>query len=90
MMENLKKPAAFVFVSCLLLLTSCSGDRLYYANKQNPVDDMRKTFGEPLVVESLADGSEKFIYLVPDPVRPGYLVRYFIIRDGKVIGGGIR
>ncbi len=89
-MEYLKKPTSFVFASCLLLLASCSGDRLYYANKQNPVDDIRKSFGEPLAVESLSDGSEKIIYLVHDPMRSGYSVRYFIIRDGKVVGGGVR
>jgi hypothetical protein len=49
-MENFKKRASFAFVSCLLLLASCSGDRLYYANKQKPVDDITKTFGEPLAV----------------------------------------
>jgi hypothetical protein len=90
MMENLKEPAAFLFAICLLLLVSCAGDRLYYANKQNPVDDIRKSFGEPVSVESLADGSEKIMYLVHDPMGSGYSVRYFIIRDGKVVGGGVR
>jgi hypothetical protein len=90
MMENLERPAVFLFASCLLLLFSCSGDRLYYSNKQNPVNDIRKSFGEPLAVESLADGSERIMYLVHDPMGSGYSVRYFIIRDGKVVGGGVR
>lgn len=90
MIENFKKSAAVFFAGCLLLLASCSGDRLYYANKQNPVDEITKTFGEPLGVEVLANGSEKILYLVPDHAGPGYHIRYFIIRDGKVVGGGIR
>lgn len=39
-MDKLKKSAAFVFMSFLLILASCSGDRQYYANKQNPVDEI--------------------------------------------------
>jgi hypothetical protein len=89
-MDKLKKSAAFVFMACLLILASCSGDRLYYANKQNPVDEITKTFGEPFGVEIMRNGSEKIIYLVPDHLGPGYHIRYFIIRDGKVVGGGIR
>jgi len=88
-MENFRKSVAVLAV-CLLLLASCSGDRLYYANKQNPVEDITKTFGEPLGVEVMANGSEKILYLVPDHAGPGYHIRYFIIRDGKVVGGGIR
>ena len=89
-MKYLKKPATFIFASCLLLFASCSGDRLYYTNKKDPVEDIRKSFGEPLAVESLADGSDRIMYLVHDPMGSGYSVRYFIIRDGKVVGGGVR
>jgi len=89
-MDKLKKSAAFVFMGCLLFLASCSADRLYYSSKQNPVDEITKTFGEPVGVEILANGSEKIIYLVPDHMGSDYHIRYFIIRDGKVVGGGIR
>ncbi len=88
-MEKLIKQTLLVLVCGSLILASCSGDRIYYANKPNPTEAIKQTYGEPLYIKMRTDGSEKWVYRVPDPMATGYIERYFIIKDGKVIGGGV-
>ncbi len=89
-MKTWRKATAVFLAFGILFLASCSGDRFYYAGKADPVGDITKTYGQPLWVESRADGSEKWVYRVHDPMGPGYLSRYFIIKDGRVIDGGVQ
>ncbi len=83
---------AAVFLSMILLcgLAACSWDKFYYADKPDPAKSITDTFGTPLWVELQSDGSEKLVYLVPDPMGGNYYHRYFIVKDGKVIDGGIQ
>ena len=105
-MGKIEKLTLSIVTLCVCSIVSCSADRAYYARDQNPVDTIQKTYGEPDRIDTLRDGSERMIYYMRDPfskhVSPAdvgsanrdmdrvYLQRYFIIKDGKVIGGGIR
>jgi hypothetical protein len=90
MMKKSENMTFLVLACSALLFASCSGDRIYYANRPDPVGEIVKTYGQPQRVESRADGSEKMIFYVHDPMGSGYLERYFIIKDGKVVDGGVR
>ena len=79
-------------IFCMMLLwgaSACSWDKLYYADKPDPVKAITETFGTPLWVEGEPDGSEKLVYRIRDPMGWNYYHRYFIVKDGRVIGGGI-
>lgn len=71
-------------------VSACSLDKLYYADQPDPVKAITDTFGSPLWIEAQPDGAEKLVYRVHDPMGWNYYQRYFIVKDGKVIGGGIR
>jgi hypothetical protein len=86
-MMKIVRWAALAVAGCILVF-SCSGDRIYFAHKQDPVAAIERIYGEPLWVENRADGSQKMVYRIRDPMSSGYLQRYFIIKDGKVIDGG--
>jgi len=83
------KVAMILFEMLLCCMSACSLDKLYYADKPDPIRAITETFGTPLWVEGQSDGSEKLIYLVRDPMGPDCYRRYFIVKDGKVMGGGI-
>jgi len=90
-MKRTYKFATLIIVcaaSCPLFFSSCSGDKIYYRSKPNPVQAIKDTYGEPVQVERLANGSEKLIYYVHDPLGTGYVKRYFVIKEGKVVDGG--
>jgi hypothetical protein len=104
-MGKIEKLTLSIIALCVCSIVSCSADRAYYARDQNPVDSIQKTYGEPDRIDTLRDGSERMVYYLRDPlskhVSPadvgsvrdmdrGYFQRYFIIKDGKVIGGGVR
>ena len=82
--------AILLFMMLLCGLSACSLDKLYYANDPNPVRSMTNNLGTPLWVEMRSDGSEKLVYRVHDPMGGNYYLRYLIIKDGKVIDGGIQ
>jgi hypothetical protein len=71
-------------------VSACALDKLYYADKPDPVKAITDTYGAPLWVEVQPNGAEKLVYRVPDPMGGNYYHRYFIIENGKVIGGGIQ
>ncbi|HPL64798.1 MAG TPA: hypothetical protein PK587_13630 [Syntrophales bacterium] len=75
-------------ITCCLSIIACSGDVKYFANKPDPIGTLTGIYGQPYRVEGRADGSEKWVYRVKSPLSSGYYDRFFIIRDGKVIGGG--
>jgi hypothetical protein len=82
--------AMILYMTLLCGVSACSGDKLYYADKPDPVKAVTDTFGTPLWVEVQPDGSEKLVYRVRDPMGWNYYHRYFIVKNGKVIGGGIQ
>ena len=82
--------AILIFMMLLYGLSACSWDKFYYASDPDPVKSITNTFGIPLWVEVQPDGGEKLIYLVHDPTGLGYYHRYFVVRNGRVIGGGIQ
>jgi hypothetical protein len=105
-MVKIEKLTLSIIALCACFIVSCSLDRAYYARYPNPVDAIQKSYGEPDRIDTLRDGSERMIYYMRDPLNKhvypaeagfgnrdmdrGSLQRYFIIKDGKVIGGGIR
>ncbi len=64
------------------------GDQAYYANHPTSLDDLSKVWGQPVTQVSLDDGSRILVF---DRHANGfpYDNRYFIIRDGRVVGGGM-
>jgi hypothetical protein len=82
--------AILLFMTLLCGLSACSLDKLYYAKDSDPVRSITNTLGTPLWVEVQSDGSEKLVYRVHDPMDGNYYRRYFIVKDGKVIDGGIQ
>ncbi|HEX7534634.1 MAG TPA: hypothetical protein VF343_05210 [Syntrophales bacterium] len=82
--------AILIFMMLLCGLSSCSWDKFYYADKPDPVKSITDTYGMPLWVEVQSDGSEKLVYRVHDPMGGNYYHRYFIVKNGKVIDGGIQ
>jgi len=96
-MEKCIRRKAFRWEGKIILLIilwcgvyACSLDKFYYEGQTEPVKAITDTFGSPLWVEVQPDGAEKLVYRVHDPLGWNYYQRYFIIKDGKVIGGGIR
>ena len=71
-------------------VSACSLDKLYYADKSDPVKAITDTYGAPLWVEVQPNGAEKLVYRVHDSMGGNDHRRYFIIEKGKVIGGGIQ
>ena len=81
----------FIFIFMLWCgVSACSLDKLYYADNLDPVKAITDTYGSPLWVEVQPDGAEKLVYRVRDPMGGNYHHRYFIVKNGKVIGGGIQ
>lgn len=78
----------FIIVWCGV--SACSPDKLYYADSSDPLNAITDTFGSPQWVEVQPDGAEKLVYRVRDPMGGNDYYRYFIIKNGKVIGGGIK
>jgi len=84
---------ASTIVSLIMLwcgVFACSLDKLYYADKPDPVKALTDTYGTPLWVEVQPNGAEKLVYRVRDPMGGNDYRRYFIIENGKVISGGIQ
>jgi len=69
---------------------ACSLDKFYYADKPDPVKAITDNYGPPLWVEVQQNGAEKLVYRIRDPMGGNDYRRYFIIENGKVIGGGIQ
>jgi len=82
--------AILILMMLLCGVSACSWDKFYYAGDPDPVKAVTDTFGTPLWVEVQPDGSEKLVYRVPDPMGWSYYHRYFIVKNGKVTGGGIQ
>lgn len=80
----------FVFMMLVCGVSACSWDKFYYAGDPDPVKSITDTLGAPLWVEVQPDGSEKLVYLIRDPLGWNYYHRYFIVKNGKVIDGGIQ
>ena len=70
-------------------VSACSPDKFYYADNLDPVKAITDTFGFPQWVEVQPDGTEKLVYRVRDPMGENDYHRYFIVKNGKVMGGGI-
>ncbi|HUH66853.1 MAG TPA: hypothetical protein VLZ07_10510 [Syntrophales bacterium] len=84
-----RKYVVVLLIVLLCIVSACSLDRFYYANDRDPVGTIVRTFGDPLWVEAQQDGAEKLVYILRDPMDMIYYHRYFIVKDGKVTGGGI-
>lgn len=78
---------AFIMLWCGV--SACSPDKFYYADNLDPVKAITDTFGFPQWVEMQPDGTEKLVYRVRDPMGENDYHRYFIVKNGKVMGGGI-
>jgi hypothetical protein len=89
--RTFRRTGAIIFLIMLWCgISACSLDKLYYADKPDPVKAITDTFGSPLWVELQPDGAEKLVYRIRDPLGWNYYHRYFIVKDGKLIGGGIQ
>jgi hypothetical protein len=89
--RTFRRTGAIIFLIMLWCgISACSLDKLYYADKPAPVKAITDTFGSPLWVELQPDGAEKLVYRIRDPLGWNYYHRYFIVKDGKLIGGGIQ
>jgi len=58
----------------------------YYQNHQTTVQAIEATWGKPVTVKTLDNGTEKRFYRYSNTQTMGY--RYFVIKDGKVIESG--
>jgi hypothetical protein len=58
----------------------------YYQNNQMTLQTIEATWGKPVEVKTLDNGTEKRFYKYSNTQTMGY--RYFVIKDGKVIESG--
>ncbi len=58
----------------------------YYQNNQMTLQTIEATWGKPVEVKTLDNGTEKRFYRYANTQTMGY--RYFVIKDGKVIESG--
>lgn len=63
--------------------------KLYYQRHNLMVSELDKVWGKPLAVQKIANGMENRIYEISRPYPSSMKYRYFLSKDGKVVGSGI-
>jgi len=84
----MKKLVAILICFFLVSFSACSwwDTKAYYATHPTQAEDVRRDWGEPLSVEVLGNGVEKWIYSVSGTwLNVEY---FFLIREGKVMDFG--
>ena len=69
-----------------LILGGCVGDKAYYSRNQTTVEELQETWGYPHRIWPGEDGAEIHLYSAHDQYFDN---RYFIVKDGIVIDGGV-
>ncbi len=64
------------------------GDESYFANHPTSVDELTKVWGQPLQVVQSDDGAQVLVFDKHANNMP-YENRYFVVRDGQVVDGGM-
>lgn len=59
----------------------------FYQNNPTTVQALEQTWGKPVAVRALADGSEERYYKYDNTINVGF--RYFQVMDGKVVASGV-
>ncbi|MCP4669073.1 MAG: hypothetical protein GY849_22275 [Deltaproteobacteria bacterium] len=85
----MKKWIILCVIFSLASFSACSywNSRTYYAAHPTPAEDVEFQWGKPLRVETLENGTVKWIYLISD----GFLHDevFFVIQDGRVVDSGV-
>jgi hypothetical protein len=63
--------------------------KLYYQRQDLMVSELDRVWGKPLAVQKIANGMENRIYEIRNPYPENMKYRYFLSKDGKVVGSGI-
>ena len=88
----MKKPIAILTLFCLMgimmSLNGCgaTGDSVYYANHPTQGDALAAKFGPPIKKIKKDDGREIWVFA---GLEEEYSNRYFVIKDGMVVDGGV-
>jgi hypothetical protein len=84
----MKKLLALLFFTSMLGLYACAwwDTRAYYEKHPWSANDIRHEWGQPLDIEVLEDGTEKWVYFLSDPTIHSEI--YFLIRNGRVVDSG--
>ncbi|HDI58951.1 MAG TPA: hypothetical protein ENF48_01110 [Desulfobacteraceae bacterium] len=70
-----------------VLATSLS--ERYYQRHPLKASELEKTWGKPVLTETLDNGLERRVYEIAKPYPETMRYRFFIIRDGMVVSSGI-
>jgi len=63
---------------------------LYYRNHPMSLNEVKQSWGEPVLIEKDDNGLEKWVYKLNVPVDAGFSFRFFVIDDGQVVSSGVR
>ena len=59
----------------------------YYQNNPTTAKEIDQTWGKPVAVRALEDGSEERYYKTDNTIKLGY--RYFLVKNGNVVADGL-
>ncbi len=82
-----KNMLAAIALLALILLGGCAiNDRSYYQSNPATEEDVVRIWGEPVSVQDRSDGTRLLIF------KTGMYSskRFFVIKDGRVVDGGLR
>ena len=84
----MKKLLALLLFTSMLGLYACAwwDTRAYYEKHPWSANEIRYKWGEPLKVEVLEDGTQKWVYFISHPNLD--FEHYFLIRNGRVVDAG--
>jgi hypothetical protein len=63
--------------------------KLYYERNDLMVNELDRVWGKPLAVQKIANGMENRVYEIANPYPASMKYRYFLSKNGKVVGSGI-
>ncbi len=83
-------------LSLIIVVALCAGtysyagpiNRLHYAKNPTTLQDLKNVYGEPIHFQQLDGGAQKIVFApLQHTMDLGY--PFFIVKDGKVIDGGL-
>ncbi len=81
-----------IFITLLLGACATSFEEKsekFYADHPDVAKQIVKDWGQPMAVEEMENGYEKWIYKIDNPWPVEMAYRYFIIKDGRVLYSGL-
>ena len=84
----MKKLATILICLSFISVSSCTwwDAKEFFANHQKPAENVRLQWGEPLSVEVLEKGVQKWVYFIDDQWFA--CEYYFLIKEGVVVDSG--